>query len=85
MPTETTIHLKAMVRDLPEFVMDLSHQSLILVSRDGFSGGGYDAYMPQDMMLRTNVLYNFVEENYLLFKSEEYISLTMAYKLYTRE
>ena len=42
----------------------------------------YDAYMPQDMMLRTNVLYNFVEENYLLFKSEEYISLTMAYKLY---
>ena len=42
----------------------------------------YDAYMPQDMMLRTNVLYNFVEENYLLFKSEEYISLAMAYKLY---
>lgn len=42
----------------------------------------YDAYKPQDMMLRTNVLYNFVEENYLLFKTEEYIPLTMAYKLY---
>ena len=42
----------------------------------------YDAYKPQDMMMKTNVLYNFVEENYLLFKEEEYISLTMAYKLY---
>ena len=42
----------------------------------------YDAYKPQDMMLRTNVLYNFVEENYLLFKTEEYIPLSMAYKLY---
>ena len=42
----------------------------------------YDAYTPQGMMLRTNVLYNFVEENYLLFKEEKYISLTMAYKLY---
>ena len=42
----------------------------------------YDAYKPQDMMLRTNVLYNFVEDNYLLFKTEEYIPLSMAYKLY---
>ena len=42
----------------------------------------YDAYKPQNMMMKTNVLYNFVEENYLLFKEEEYISLTMAYKLY---
>lgn len=42
----------------------------------------YDAYKPQDMMMKTNVIYNFVEENYLLFKEEEFISLTMAYKLY---
>ena len=42
----------------------------------------YDAYKPQDMMMKTNVMYNFVEENYLLFKTEEFISLTMAYKLY---
>ena len=42
----------------------------------------YDAYKPQDMMMKTNVIYNFVEEHYLLFKEEEFVSLTMAYKLY---
>ena len=42
----------------------------------------YDAYTPQSMMMKTNVLYNFVEENYLQFKSENQVTLTMAYKLY---
>nr|DAF12196.1 MAG TPA: DNA helicase [Caudoviricetes sp.] len=42
----------------------------------------YDAYTPQNMMLKTNVLYNFVEENYLQFKSENQVTLAMAYKLY---
>ena len=42
----------------------------------------YDAYMPQDMMMKTNVLYNFVEEHYLQFKKDDQVTLTMAYKMY---
>lgn len=42
----------------------------------------YDGYRPQDMMMNTNVVFNFVAENYLQFKEEDQVTLNMAYKMY---
>jgi hypothetical protein len=42
----------------------------------------YDRYKPVDMMLRTNVFYNFVEENFFIFAKEPYITLRRAWQLY---
>ena len=42
----------------------------------------YDGYRPQEMMMNTNVVFNFVSENYLQFKEEDQVTLNMAYKMY---
>lgn len=42
----------------------------------------YSAYRPTDMMLKTDVFYNFVEEHYDLFKEQNGVSLAQAYRLY---
>ena len=42
----------------------------------------YDGYRPQDMLMNTNVVFNFVAENYLQFKEDDAITLNMAYKMY---
>lgn len=42
----------------------------------------YNNYRAYDMMMRTNVFYNFVEENYYFFKSQPYITLKQAYTMY---
>ena len=42
----------------------------------------YDGYRPQEMMMNTNVVFNFVAENYLQFKEDGQVTLNMAYKMY---
>ena len=42
----------------------------------------YDTYKPVDMLETTNIFYNFVEENYYVFKKEEPVTLKMAWALY---
>jgi energy-coupling factor transporter ATP-binding protein EcfA2 len=42
----------------------------------------YNAYRPTEMMLQTDVFFNFVEANYDIFKSQEAMPLTQAYSLY---
>ena len=42
----------------------------------------YDGYRPQEMMMNTNVVFNFVAENYLQFKEDDQVTLNMAYKMY---
>lgn len=42
----------------------------------------YAHYKPIDMMFRTNVFYNFVEEYYHEFRSSEYVTLSRAWRLY---
>ena len=42
----------------------------------------YDGYRPQEMIMNTNVVFNFVSENYLQFKEEDQVTLNMAYKMY---
>lgn len=42
----------------------------------------YDGYRPQEMMMNTNVVFNFVAENYLQFKEDDAVTLNMAYKMY---
>jgi len=42
----------------------------------------YNNYRPLEMMLQTDVFYNFIEAHYDLFKSQNAITLTQAYTLY---
>lgn len=42
----------------------------------------YSGYRPTEMMLQTDVFYNFVEANFDIFKSEDGISLKRAWTLY---
>lgn len=42
----------------------------------------YDGYRPMSMMLKTDIFYNFVEANYLVFDSQEGILLNQAYEMY---
>lgn len=42
----------------------------------------YSGYRPTEMMLQTDVFYNFVEANYDIFKSEDGITLRRAWDLY---
>lgn len=42
----------------------------------------YNAYRPLEMMLQTDVFYNYVEACYDIFKSQDGVSLKQAYDLY---
>lgn len=42
----------------------------------------YSGYRPVEMMLQTDVFFNFIEENYDIFKSQDGASLAQAYALY---
>lgn len=42
----------------------------------------YDRYRPMDMMFKTDVFYNFVEENYYIFSEQDGCRLKQAYGLY---
>lgn len=42
----------------------------------------YSNYVPLSMMLKTDVFYNFVEDNYFVFNSQDYITLSQAYEIY---
>jgi hypothetical protein len=42
----------------------------------------YSSYRPLDMMFKTDVFFNFVEENYQIFKEENGATLSQAYAMY---
>lgn len=42
----------------------------------------YSAYRPIDMMFKTDVFFNFVEDNYPIFRDQNGISLLQAYEMY---
>ena len=42
----------------------------------------YNSYRPMEMMLQTDVFFNFIEANFDLFKSQGYTTLKQAYSLY---
>lgn len=42
----------------------------------------YDSYKPIEMMFKTDPFFNFVEDQYLIFKEEDGISLKQAYSIY---
>jgi hypothetical protein len=44
----------------------------------------YDGYVPVDMMYRTNVFFNFIDEYYLEFVREDWITLIRAWNMYKR-
>jgi hypothetical protein len=42
----------------------------------------YSGYRPVDMMLETDVFYNFMEANYYVFKQEDGVTLARAWEIY---
>lgn len=42
----------------------------------------YESYVPLDMMFRTDYFFNFVEDNFNVFSSQEFVTLRQAYELY---
>jgi len=42
----------------------------------------YNSYRPLEMMLQTDVFFNFIEANYDVFRSQDYTTLKQAYLLY---
>ena len=42
----------------------------------------YNSYRPVDMMYKTDTFFNFVEDQYFIFKEQDGISLTQAYAIY---
>jgi hypothetical protein len=42
----------------------------------------YDAYRPLEMMLQTDVFFNFIEAHFDVFKAQDYTTLRQAYALY---
>lgn len=42
----------------------------------------YNGYRPIEMMLQTDIFYNFIEANYDIFKSQDGVTLKQAYSLY---
>lgn len=42
----------------------------------------YNSYKPLEMMMQTDVFYNFIEANYDVFKEQEGVTLSQAYELY---
>ena len=42
----------------------------------------YSAYRPMDMILQTDVFFNFIEQNYFTFKEQGGVSLSQAYEMY---
>jgi phage/plasmid-associated DNA primase len=42
----------------------------------------YSSYRPLDMMYQTDVFFNFVEEQYYIFKEQDGITLSQAYEIY---
>jgi rRNA-processing protein FCF1 len=42
----------------------------------------YDAYRPLEMMLQTDVFFNFIEAHFDVFKQQDYTTLKQAYALY---
>lgn len=42
----------------------------------------YNGYRPVEMMLQTDVFYNFVEDSYFIFKQDDGVTLKVAYEMY---
>lgn len=42
----------------------------------------YSNYKPIDMMMQTDIFFNFVEDSYEVFKSQEWTTLSQAYSMY---
>jgi energy-coupling factor transporter ATP-binding protein EcfA2 len=42
----------------------------------------YSGYRPLDMIMQTDVFFNFVESNYYTFKEQDGVTLTQAYQMY---
>ena len=48
----------------------------------GMGKNYYNSYRPLEMMLQTDVFFNFIEANYDVFKAQDGITLKQAYSLY---
>lgn len=58
----------------------IAHHCLEVYKREGKHR--YDGYRPVEMMFQTDVFFNFIEANFDVFKSQPYITVKQAWKMY---
>ena len=82
-PTQNTIEINAyhdLMHDIQFELGAIAHHCLDRYREMGKNY--YNAYRPTEMMLQTDVFYNFVEYHFDLFKEEDGVSLKRAWELY---
>lgn len=83
MPTGITFEAKHYheLMDRVDFELGaIAHHCLQVYKQRGRSY--YNGYIPERMMQKTDLFYNFVEEHYDMFYGQEYTTLSHAWKLY---
>ena len=70
----------SLVEQIPFELGAIAHHCLSVYRSLGKSY--YDSYIPIEMILQTDVFYNFIETVFDLFKSQDGASLSQAYELY---
>lgn len=73
-------HYNALMTQVEFELGAIAHHCLAVYRRMGKNY--YNSYRPTEMMLRTDVFFNFIEANFDTFKSQEFVTLQQAYNLY---
>jgi hypothetical protein len=73
-------HYQALMTQIGFELGAIAHQCLSLYLSMGKNY--YDAYRPLEMMLQTDIFFNFIEAHFDVFKAQDYTTLKQAYTLY---
>lgn len=73
-------HYEALVSRVDFELGAIAHKCLMVYLNLGKSF--YNSYRPTEMMLQTDIFYNFIEAHYDIFKARDAITLKEAYSLY---
>ena len=73
-------HYNALMARIPFELGAIAHHCLEVYRELGQNY--YNNYRPVEMMLQTDIFFNFIEANFDIFKQQDGVSLSQAYKLY---
>ena len=73
-------HYQALMTQIEFELGAIAHQCLSLYLSMGKNY--YDAYRPLEMMLQTDIFFNFIEAHFDVFKGQDHTTLKQAYSLY---
>lgn len=73
-------HYAALIQKIDFELGAIAHRCLAVYL--GMGKNYYNGYRPLEMMLQTDVFFNFIEAHYDIFKGQGYTTLKQAYRLY---